>query len=114
MPFIFDFAINYRSDDNKLTTEMLVPAPNSNQINKLSNSGTQIKKKRLNLPFDSHFVSCSYESKFRGHFWFFLSNLLVSNPWTNLIDKDSEILPMFKKIDTRSLLSNIFDTIFAL
>ena len=36
-------------------------------------------KKRLNLPFDSYFVSCLYEGKFRGYFGFFLSNLLVSN-----------------------------------
>ena len=33
----------------------------------------------VNLHFDIHFVSCSYEGKFRGHFGFFLSNLLVSN-----------------------------------
>ena len=31
------------------------------------------------LHFDSHFVSCSYEGEFRGHFGFFHSNLLVRN-----------------------------------
>ena len=31
------------------------------------------------LHFDSHFVSCSYEGKFRSHFEFFHLNLLVSN-----------------------------------
>ena len=33
----------------------------------------------FNLHFDSHFVSCSYEGKFRSHFGFFHLNLLVSN-----------------------------------
>ena len=33
----------------------------------------------FNLHFDSHFVSCSYDGEFRGHFGFFHSNLLVSN-----------------------------------
>ena len=39
------------------------------------------KKKMFNLHFDSHFVSCSYEVEFRGHFGFFHSNLglLVNN-----------------------------------
>ena len=38
-----------------------------------------------NLHFDSHFVTCSYEGQFRGHFGFFHSNLLVSNfyLWSN-------------------------------
>ena len=31
------------------------------------------KKKKFNLHFDSHFVSCLYEGKFRDHFGFFLS-----------------------------------------
>ena len=75
---ILDFTKNYRSDDEQWTPEMLVSAPKSHKINILSNSESQIKK-RLNLHFDSHFLSCSYEGKFRGHFGFFLSNLLVSN-----------------------------------
>ena len=37
------------------------------------------KKKRFNLHFDSHFISCSYKGEFRGHFGFFNLNLLVSN-----------------------------------
>ena len=73
---ILDFTINYRSDDEQFTPEMLVSAPKSQKINKLSNSEPQIKK-RFNLHFDSHFVSYIYEDKFRGHFEFFLSNVLA-------------------------------------
>ena len=36
-------------------------------------------KKEFNLHFDRHFVSCSYEGEFRGHFGLFHLNLLVSN-----------------------------------
>ena len=77
MTFILDFTINYRSDDEQCTPEMLVSAPKSHNINKLSNSEPQIKK--FNLHFGSRFVSCLYEGKSRGHFRFFLSNLFVSN-----------------------------------
>ena len=76
MTSILDFTKNYRSDDEQQTPEMLVSAPESHKINKLSNSEPQIKK-WLNLHFNSHFVFYSYEGKFRGHFGFFL-NLLVS------------------------------------
>ena len=78
MTSILDFTINYLSDDERLTPEMLVSAPKSHKINTLSNSEQQLKK-RFNLHIDCHFVSCLYEGEVRGHFDFFLSNLLVSN-----------------------------------
>ena len=78
MVSMLDFTKNYRSDDEQYTPEMLVSPPKSHKINQLSNFEPQIKK-GLNLHFYSHSVSCTYEGKFRGHFGFFLSNLLVSN-----------------------------------
>ena len=56
---------------------MFVSAPKSHKINILSNSMPQIKK-RLNLHFDSGFVSCSYESEFHGHFEFFFFQIYWS------------------------------------
>ena len=53
--------------------------PTSYKIKKLGNFEAQIIKKMFYSHFDSHFVSCSYEGEFRGHFGFFYSNLLVSN-----------------------------------
>ena len=37
------------------------------------------KKKRFNLYFASHFVSCLYEGELRGHFGFFHSDLFASD-----------------------------------
>ena len=52
----------------------------SYKIKKMSNFEAQIIiKKKFYLHFDSHFVSCSYEREFRGHFEFFHSNILASN-----------------------------------
>ena len=60
---------------------MFFLASKSYKINNLNNSEPEIKK-RFNLHFDSHFVSCSYGDEFRGHFEFFISNLLVSNVYS--------------------------------
>ena len=64
MTSILDFTKNYRSDDEQLTPEMLVSAPKSHKINKLSNSEPQMKKKRLNLHF--HYVTTN-TSYYRQH-----------------------------------------------
>ena len=57
---------------------MFFSAIKSYKIKTNSNFAPQIKKK-FNLHFDSHFVSCSFEGECRGHFGFFHLNLLASN-----------------------------------
>ena len=53
------------------------------------------------LHFDSHFVFCSYEGEFRGHFGFFPSNLVVSNFyfWSTMLTQiNHTILNIFSGI----------------
>ena len=55
----------------------------------------------FNLYFDSHFVPCSYEGEFRGHFGFFHLNLFVSNFYfwsTKLTQINHIIVNMFSGI----------------
>ena len=59
----------------------------------------------FNLHFDSHFVSCSYEDEFRGHFGFFHLNSLVSNFYfwsTKLTQINHIIVNIFSGILTYS------------
>ena len=55
----------------------------------------------FNLHFSSHFVSCSYEGEYRGHFGFFHLDLFVSNFhfWsTKLTEKNHTIVNIFSGI----------------
>ena len=79
MASILDFTMNYRSDDEQKSPEMFFSGPKSYKIKKIEQFRGTNNKKMFYLHFDSHFVSCSYEGEFRGHFGFFHSNLNVSN-----------------------------------
>ena len=52
------------------------------------------KQKKFNLHFDSHFVSCSYEGKFRSQFGFVHLNLFVSNfyLWCNKLTQINHVI----------------------
>ena len=58
---------------------MVFSGPKSYKIKKIEQFRGTNNKNMFYLHFDSHFVSCSYEGEFRGHFGFFNSNLIVSN-----------------------------------
>ena len=109
MTSIFDFTINYRSDDEQVTSEMFVLVPKSYKINKLSNFVPQTKKKRFILHFDSHFVFCSIEDEFCGHF-FFLLNLLVSNVYSY----STNMLPQIRHIIVNIYSSILIVTVYTL
>ena len=78
MTYNLDFAIKYKSDDEKYYSGMCVSAPKSCKNHTFINLEPEIKTK-FNLHFDTHFVSCSYEGECCGHFGFLNLNLLVSN-----------------------------------
>ena len=55
----------------------------------------------FNLHFDSHFVTCSYEGEFRGHFGFLHLNLLVKKSYfrpTKLTQINHTIINIFSGI----------------
>ena len=67
--------MNYMSDDE----QYVFLGPQVIQNKKIEQFRSTNNKKMFYLHFDSHFVSCSYEGEFRGHFEFFHSNIIISN-----------------------------------
>ena len=68
--------------------------PISYKIKKIEQLRGINNKKMFYLHFASHFVSCSYEGEFRGHFEFVHSNLRVSSFyfWSTMLTKISHTI----------------------